>query len=54
MKRRRSALLAAAIFVGVGTAAAAQSYPARPVTMVVPFPRGETPTSWRALQSELS
>jgi tripartite-type tricarboxylate transporter receptor subunit TctC len=37
---RMAALLVAALFAGAATAAAAQSYPTRPVTLVVPFPPG--------------
>src|SRR6266540_4379800 len=36
----RAALLAAALIAGAATNAAAQSYPIRPITLVVPFPPG--------------
>ena len=40
---RRLNILAAAIVVfgAMGGAVAAQTYPARPVTLIVPFPAGE-------------
>ena len=53
MKRRL--LLAAAMLAGAVSAAAAQGFPSRPVTMVVPFPPGgNTDLMARALQTELS
>jgi len=53
MKRRL--LLAAAVLAGAVSAAAAQNFPSRPVTMVVPFPPGgNTDLMARALQTELS
>src|ERR1043166_5901482 len=53
MKRRL--LLAAAMLAGAVSAAAAQNFPLRPVTMVVPFPPGgNTDLMARALQTELS
>ena len=53
---RRSLLsLAAAFLAGVASVASAQTYPSRPVTMVVPFPPGgNTDLMARALQAELS
>ena len=48
-------LLAAAALAGVVSAASAQNFPSRPVTMVVPFPPGgNTDLMARALQTELS
>ena len=44
----RLAVFAIAVTVGQVSPAAAQNYPSRPVTMVVPFPPVATPTSWRA------
>ena len=53
MIRRLS--LAAALVAGMVSAAAAQSFPSRPVTMVVPFPPGgNTDLMARALQAELT
>src|SRR5438874_11668666 len=47
--------LAAAVLAGAVSATAAQSFPSRPVTMVVPFPPGgNTDLMARALQTELS
>jgi tripartite-type tricarboxylate transporter receptor subunit TctC len=40
MQLLRVVVLAAAVFAGVGSKASAQAYPARPVTVVVPFPAG--------------
>jgi tripartite-type tricarboxylate transporter receptor subunit TctC len=55
MARARSLLLAAVLLGGLATAASAQTYPSRPVTMVVPFPPGgNTDLMARALQTELS
>lgn len=55
MARARSLLLAAVLLAGLATAASAQTYPSRPVTMVVPFPPGgNTDLMARALQTELS
>ncbi len=53
MNRRLS--LAAAILTATVSAAAAQSYPSRPINMVVPFPPGgNTDLMARALQTELT
>ncbi|MBX9841789.1 MAG: tripartite tricarboxylate transporter substrate binding protein [Xanthobacteraceae bacterium] len=53
--RRSLLLLAAAVLAGAVSAASAQTYPSRPVTMVVPFPPGgNTDLMARALQAELS
>jgi tripartite-type tricarboxylate transporter receptor subunit TctC len=53
--RLRLALLAVAVLAGAASPAAAQNYPSRPVTMVVPFPPGgNTDLMARALQSELA
>ena len=53
--RRRWIALFAAILTGIATAAFAQTFPARPVTMVVPFPPGgNTDLMARALQTELT
>jgi tripartite-type tricarboxylate transporter receptor subunit TctC len=53
MKRRL--LLAVAVLAGAVSAAVAQSYPSRPITMVVPFPPGgNTDLMARALQAELT
>ena len=52
---RRSFALAAVALIAVATSAAAQTYPSRPVTMVVPFPPGgNTDLMARALQTELT
>jgi tripartite-type tricarboxylate transporter receptor subunit TctC len=54
MRRLYFTLFAAVLFVGMAAPAAAQTYPARPVTMVVPFPPGgNTDLMARALQNEL-
>jgi tripartite-type tricarboxylate transporter receptor subunit TctC len=53
--RLRLALLVIAALAGSASSAAAQSYPSRPVTMVVPFPPGgNTDLMARALQTELT
>ncbi len=55
MLRVRSVLLATALLAGLASAAAAQTYPSRPVTMIVPFPPGgNTDLMARALQTEMS
>ena len=52
---RRSFALAALALIAAATPAAAQTYPSRPVTMVVPFPPGgNTDLMARALQTELT
>src|SRR5262245_24385095 len=52
---RRLALLAAATLAAAISSAGAQTYPSRPVTMVVPFPPGgNTDLMARALQTELT
>ncbi len=52
---RRSFALAALALIAVATPAGAQTYPSRPVTMVVPFPPGgNTDLMARALQTELT
>jgi tripartite-type tricarboxylate transporter receptor subunit TctC len=55
MRRLSCVLLATAVLTGVVSTGAAQNYPARPVTMVVPFPPGgNTDLMARALQIELA
>lgn len=55
MRGLKPILAAIAILAGAVSLAAAQSYPARPVTMVVPFPPGgNTDLMARALQTELA
>jgi tripartite-type tricarboxylate transporter receptor subunit TctC len=52
---RRLLALAALAFIASAMPSAAQTYPSRPVTMVVPFPPGgNTDLMARALQTELS
>jgi tripartite-type tricarboxylate transporter receptor subunit TctC len=52
---RRPFALAALALIAATTLAAAQTYPSRPVTMVVPFPPGgNTDLMARALQTELT
>ena len=38
----------AALLIAFGSAAVAQDYPSRVVTIIVPYPAGARPTSWRA------
>jgi tripartite-type tricarboxylate transporter receptor subunit TctC len=53
--RRSLLLIAVAVVSSMASAAFAQNYPSRPVTMVVPFPPGgNTDLMARALQAELS
>ena len=53
--RRSLLLIAVAVVSAMASAAFAQNYPSRPVTMVVPFPPGgNTDLMARALQAELS
>lgn len=53
--RVRAGFLAIAALAGAASTAVAQSFPSRPVTMVVPFPPGgNTDLMARALQTELS
>ncbi len=48
----RNALLALACFATMGAGAAAQVYPSRPVTMVVPFPAGGSSNSIGRIMAE--
>ena len=41
-------LLATATLTAAAPASAADAYPSRPVTLVVPFPPAARPTRWRA------
>jgi len=55
MARAWSALLAMAAVTALASSALAQTYPSRPVTMVVPFPPGgNTDLMARALQTEMT
>jgi tripartite-type tricarboxylate transporter receptor subunit TctC len=55
MARAMSVLFVIAVLIGIAAPAAAQNYPSRPVTMVVPFPPGgNTDLMARALQTELA
>jgi tripartite-type tricarboxylate transporter receptor subunit TctC len=55
MARFQSVLLAMILLAGLAAGASAQTYPSRPVTMVVPFPPGgNTDLMARALQTELA
>ena len=52
---RRSFALAALALIAAGAPVSAQTYPSRPITMVVPFPPGgNTDLMARALQTELT
>ncbi len=46
---RRRALLALgfALCAGIATSASAQTYPDKPIKMIVPFPRAGRSTPWR-------
>jgi tripartite-type tricarboxylate transporter receptor subunit TctC len=48
MRLNKLAAIAVAVLAAGGTAAAAENYPSRPISVIVPFPAGGRPTRSRA------